>query len=114
MEGCLFCKIIAKEIPAKVEYEDEEAISIQDVNPQAPVHLLILPKRHIESASALREPDLPTVARLIWTAKKLAEVKGIARDGYRLIFNSGSQGGQTVFHLHLHLIGGRRMSWPPG
>lgn len=111
---CLFCKIIAKSIPAKIEYEDDHLIAIHDINPQAPVHLLLIPKQHIARIADVTESGLAVVSRLIFQAKKIAETRKFSEAGYRLVFNSGAEGGQTVFHIHLHLLGGRPMKWPPG
>ena len=114
MSECLFCKIIAKQIPAKIEYEDQEVLAIRDINPQAPVHILLIPKKHVERVADITEKDLPSIAGLVMRAKKMAEEKQVAEKGFRLVFNSGSDGGQTVFHIHLHLLAGRIMGWPPG
>ena len=113
MTDCLFCKIIKKEIPAKFEFEDELVVAIQDIHPQAPNHLLIIPKRHIERISDAVEGDAELLGQIILRAKDIAKQKKIS-DGFRLIFNNGELAGQSVFHIHLHLLGGRRMSWPPG
>jgi len=110
---CLFCQIAKKEIKSEVVAEDERMIAFKDINPVAPVHILIVPKKHIPSAAALERSDLPLVAEMIWFAKELAEKLGIAQSGYKLIFNSGKDAGQMVDHLHLHLIGGKRLErWP--
>lgn len=113
MADCLFCKILDKQIPAKIVFEDDELIAIQDIHPQAPVHLLLLPKRHIERVADVRESDIELLGKMILQAKRLAEAQKVD-EGFRLVFNSGPQAGQSVFHIHLHLLGGRRMSWPPG
>ena len=112
MSNCLFCKIIRKEIKANIEYEDEEIISFYDINPQAPVHLLILPKKHIESVAALQASDAELISKIVFRAKQITAEKGW--EHYRLVFNNGAEAGQSVFHLHLHLLSGRRMHWPPG
>lgn len=114
MADCLFCKIIAKSIPSKVEYEDGDLVAIHDVNPQAPFHVLLIPKRHISRVVDVEESDLALIGRMIHRAKKIAEAREFSESGYRLIFNSGPDGGQTVFHIHLHLLAGRHMNWPPG
>lgn len=111
---CLFCKIIAKTIPAKIDYEDEFLIVIHDINPQAPVHRLLIPKQHIPRIADLEESHSAIMSRLIFQAKKIAEAGKFYEEGYRLVFNSGADGGQTVFHIHLHLLAGRPMRWPPG
>ena len=114
MSECLFCRIANKEIPSKMVYEDDELFVIEDINPQAPEHLLLIPKKHIERIADLEEADRDLVGGLIYRASKIAEERGFAEAGYRLIFNSGIGAGQTVFHIHLHLLGGRKMAWPPG
>lgn len=112
--SCLFCKIAADEIPVTKVFEDKEIMAFHDINPQAPVHLLIVPKRHIATIDDTDTKDEPLLGRMILTAKKLALAEGLASDGYRLVFNVNACGGQTVFHIHLHLLGGRQMVWPPG
>ncbi|KKQ90873.1 MAG: Histidine triad (HIT) protein [Berkelbacteria bacterium GW2011_GWA1_39_10] len=106
MDQCIFCSIAHRESPANVEYEDEEIIAFWDVNPKAKVHILIIPKKHISSVTELKEEDTNLIGRMVIVAKKLAEEKGIAEDGYRLVINAGKHSGQVVDHLHLHLIGG--------
>ena len=112
-KDCLFCKIIGKKIPAKIAYEDKEVVAFHDVNPQAPTHILFVPKKHIETVADVSEKD-PVVSVLSARAVQLAKQLEIAKEGFRLVINCGSGGGQTVFHLHLHLLGGRFMTWPPG
>lgn len=112
MSDCLFCKIIDKKIPAKVEYEDAETIAIQDINPQAPVHILFMPKRHIADISSMKGEDYLLLGKVMDQARKMAAQKGW--EHYRLVFNNGAESGQSVFHIHLHLLSGRRMHWPPG
>jgi histidine triad (HIT) family protein len=109
-----FEKIIAKEIPAKVAYEDDEVIAIHDINPQAPVHVLVIPKRAIPRIGRAQASDGPLLGRLLLTATKIAAELGLADSGYRLVINHGRNGGETVPHLHVHLLGGRQMTWPPG
>jgi histidine triad (HIT) family protein len=111
---CLFCKIIAKEIPSKVVYEDDQAVAIEDINPQAPTHVLVLPRKHIAGLNDLAAADAGLVGYLHVVAAKLARERGIAESGYRTVLNTGRGAGQSVFHLHLHLLGGRGMRWPPG
>lgn len=111
---CLFCKIVAGTIPAARVYEDELILVIRDINPQAPVHLLLLSKRHIPSLLELGDGDATLVNRITATAKELARREGIAERGFRLLTNVGRDGGQTIPHLHFHLVGGRPMGWPPG
>jgi len=111
---CLFCKIIAKEIPSKTVYEDEQAVAFEDINPQAPTHILVLPRKHIASLNELAAADAALIGHLHLVAAKLARERGIADSGYRTVLNNGRGAGQSVFHLHLHLLGGRGMRWPPG
>ncbi|MBI4116050.1 MAG: histidine triad nucleotide-binding protein [Candidatus Omnitrophica bacterium] len=112
MSDCLFCRIIKKEIPSKSAYEDEHIYAFHDINPQAPTHVLIVPKTHLDGVAQLGVKDTEIAGRLIVQAKRLADSLGLK--SYRLVFNSGAEAGQSVFHIHLHLLGGRRMTWPPG
>jgi len=112
--NCLFCKIAANEIPATVVFEDNELMAFRDINPQAPAHILIIPKHHIATINDSEEQDAQLLGSMILRAKKLAQSEGINESGYRLVFNINSGGGQEVYHIHLHLIGGRQMTWPPG
>lgn len=114
MSDCLFCRIASREIPGDIVYEDETLIALRDINPQAPTHLLVLPREHVASAHDLTPADDAMWAHLLRTAQQLAEREGIAQSGYRLVTNVGRGGGQTVDHLHVHLLGGRQMTWPPG
>jgi histidine triad (HIT) family protein len=107
MTECLFCKIASKQIPAELIYEDEDLAAFNDIAPKAPVHILIVPKKHIESVAGLEEKDAKLIGKMILLAKKLAEEKQIASSGYRLVFNTRKNSGQIVEHLHLHLIGGK-------
>ncbi|WP_136249270.1 histidine triad nucleotide-binding protein [Halomonas borealis] len=111
---CLFCKIIHREIPADIVYEDDEVLAFNDLNPQAPTHQLIVPKRHIATLNDIEQDDLALVGRLQFTAARLAREAGFADDGYRVVMNCNEQGGQTVYHIHMHLMGGRRFTWPAG
>lgn len=111
---CLFCKIIKQEIPAKIIHDDEYVIAFDDINPQAPVHKIIIPKKHIATINDASIEDTHVLGHLIQVAKKIAHDNQIAENGYRLVMNCQSDGGQTVYHIHLHLIGGRQMTWPPG
>ncbi|MFY9271372.1 MAG: histidine triad nucleotide-binding protein [Candidatus Manganitrophaceae bacterium] len=113
-EDCLFCKIAVKKIPAKIVYEDERMVAFEDIHPQAPVHLLLIPRRHLGGLLDLMPGDEVEVGHLLLVASKLAREKGIAERGFRTVLNSGRDAGQSVFHLHLHLMGGRPMEWPPG
>lgn len=112
--NCIFCRIIEKKIPATIVYEDELVLAFKDLNPQAPVHLLIVPKKHISEIYDITEADRELIGQLFFVAKTLAAQKGLERDGYRLVINNGKGAGQTVFHVHLHLLSGRKFSWPPG
>ena len=112
--NCIFCKIIEKKIPSKIVYEDDTVAAFEDVNPQAPVHMLIVPKKHITEIHSMTGNDKELVGHLFLTAKKIAEERGLDAKGYRLVINNGAGAGQTVFHLHLHVLSGRRFSWPPG
>jgi histidine triad (HIT) family protein len=114
MANSIFTKIIKREIPADIVFENEEIIAIKDINPQAPVHILIIPKKEISTINDLTPDDLPLIGKLVDVARQIAKEKGIEKDGYRLVFNVNEGAGQTVFHIHLHLIGGRKMNWPPG
>lgn len=111
---CIFCKILKREIPSKIVYEDEQCLAFEDINPQAPVHILVIPKKHISTALDMKEADRELIGHLVLVASRIAEQKDIARSGYRLVLNTNRDAGQTVFHIHLHLLGGRVMSWPPG
>ncbi len=111
---CLFCKIIKGEIPAKVIYEDEKVLVFEDINPQAPVHTLVIPKKHISTLLEITGEDNELLGYLFQVANSIARDKGIADKGFRLVINCNREAGQTVFHVHLHLLGGRTMSWPPG
>ena len=113
-ETCLFCKIIAGQIPSDTVHEDDIVVAFNDINPVAPVHQLIMPRRHVTSAADLAETDAEMLGRLFAVASKLAADAGLPGKGYRLVTNVGVDGGQSVPHLHVHLIGGRRMAWPPG
>ncbi|WP_299262054.1 histidine triad nucleotide-binding protein [uncultured Kushneria sp.] len=110
----IFTKIINREIKADIVYEDDNVLAFNDVNPQAPVHVLIIPKREIATLNDLTDADAEVVGKLHLVAAKIAREKGIAEDGYRVVMNCNEQGGQSVYHIHLHLMGGRQMSWPAG
>ena len=114
MADCLFCKIIAREIPASIVYEDDRMLAFNDINPQAPTHVLVVPKRHIASLDELSSGDDQIVGEVVRRAAALAQERRIAAGGYRTVFNTNRDAGQTVFHIHLHLLGGRTMRWPPG
>ncbi|MHB8262617.1 MAG: histidine triad nucleotide-binding protein [Acidimicrobiales bacterium] len=113
-QECIFCMIAAGAIPADIVMSNDTVTAFRDLNPQAPVHVLVVPRRHIENAATLEPDDSSVVADMLISARKVAEVEGILDSGYRLVFNIGSDANNTVPHLHLHVIGGRSMSWPPG
>lgn len=114
MSECLFCKIVAGDIPAEKLHEDEHTIAFRDINPQAPTHFLVIPKKHIETLMDVTDEDHELMGRLIATANNVAKGQGVDETGFRTIVNCREQGGQTVYHLHLHVLGGRFMKWPPG
>jgi len=113
-ENCLFCKIAVGQIAAKIVYQDEDLVVFEDINPQAPHHMLIIPRRHIASVEDLKPDDGPLLAHIFITAAKLAHDMGFGEGGYRIVTNVGPDAGQSVFHLHFHLLGGRKFGWPPG
>jgi histidine triad (HIT) family protein len=114
MSDCLFCKIVERKIPASIVFEDERVIAINDLNPQGPTHVLVMPKRHIASLNELTPADDAIVGEVVRRAAAIAGERGIAAGGFRTVFNTNKDAGQTVFHIHLHLIGGRDLAWPPG
>jgi histidine triad (HIT) family protein len=114
MPDCLFCRIITREIPASIVYEDERVLAFDDINPQAPTHVLVVPKRHIASLNDLGAGDDQVVGELVRRAAALAKDRGVSARGFRTVFNTNRDAGQTVFHIHLHLLGGRSLQWPPG
>ena len=114
MENCLFCRIIAGEIPGAIVHEDERIVAFKDVNPQAPMHVLVVPRRHIASLNELSPEDDALVGEMTRRAAALAKTNGHSEGGYRTVFNCNADAGQTVFHIHMHVLGGRRLGWPPG
>jgi len=114
MNDCLFCKILAREIPADILYEDEQVLAFSDIDPKAPTHALIIPKIHISTINDLTEEHNALIGHMFQVAKKIAKTKGYAEDGYRVVMNCNRGGGQAVYHIHLHLLAGRQMQWPPG
>lgn len=112
--SCLFCKIVRREVPASIVYEDERVLAFNDINPQAPTHILVIPKRHIATLNDLAPEDDTIVGELTRRAARIADERGIGVHGYRTVFNTNRDAGQTVFHIHLHLLGGRSLAWPPG
>jgi histidine triad (HIT) family protein len=113
-EDCLFCKILAGEIPADIVYESESAIAFRDINPQAPTHVLVIPRKHIATINDLDEADCSLVGDLYLAAQQIAAQEGVAESGYRAVMNCNEGAGQSVFHIHLHVLGGRALTWPPG
>ncbi|RDH87004.1 MAG: histidine triad nucleotide-binding protein [endosymbiont of Escarpia spicata] len=114
MSDCLFCKMVSGDIQPNVVYEDDDVLAFRDLNPQAPTHILVIPKRHISTLNDLEPGDEALMGNLVLTAARIAEKEGIAEAGYRTLLNCNAEAGQTVFHIHLHLLGGRPMGWPPG
>ncbi|MGH7687127.1 MAG: histidine triad nucleotide-binding protein [Candidatus Dormibacteria bacterium] len=114
MSDCIFCAIAAHGVPSEILHEDDAVIAIRDNNPQAPVHVLVMPRAHIASAAELTHEHEELWYRMLRVAKHLAATEGVAESGYRLVVNTGTDGGQTVAHLHMHVLGGRQMTWPPG
>ena len=111
-DECLFCRIIRNEIPAKIVAKTDDWVAFRDINPQAPTHVLIIPREHVASLNELRDPEV--VGRMALLAAEIAKQEGLASSGYRTVVNTNADAGQTVFHIHMHLLGGRRMGWPPG
>jgi histidine triad (HIT) family protein len=114
MTDCLFCKIVAREIPGSIVYEDDHVLAFNDINPQAPTHVLIVPKRHIATLNELSVEDDQLLGEIVRRGAAIAKARGISAGGFRTVFNTNPGAGQTVFHVHLHLLGGRSMAWPPG
>lgn len=114
MENCIFCKIIKKQIPCEMVYEDDKVIGFKDISPEAPVHVVIIPRQHIADLNCLKQDQAEIIGHIFIVAKNIAKSLGIAEHGYRIVSNCGEQGGQTVQHLHFHLLGGRMLKWPPG
>lgn len=113
-ESCIFCRIVRKEIPSNIAYEDEHTLAFHDIDPRAPVHVLIIPRRHIEAVNHIQDGDVEVMGRLFHVARRLARELGVADSGYRMVVNNGPDAGQSVDHIHMHLLGGRAMQWPPG
>ncbi len=114
MSNDLFLKIIRREIPADIVFENDDVLAFRDIDPQAPVHILVIPKRRIATTNDLQAQDAELIGRLFLAAREIAEAEGISEDGYRLVMNCNRHGGQSVYHIHLHVMGGRQMTWPPG
>ena len=113
MSECLFCKIVSRTIPAALVYEDDLVVAFDDINPQAPTHVLVIPRKHAASIADLQDSDAGLLWHLMLAGNKIAKLKGVADTGYRCVINTGAHGGQSVFHLHLHVLGGRYLAWPP-
>lgn len=114
MSNCIFCKIVNKELPAEIAYEDDKVLAFKDLSPQAPTHLLIIPKKHISTMNDIQDEDVALIGHIKLTAAKIAKELGFADAGYRVVMNCNEDGGQTVYHIHLHLLAGRSLAWPPG
>jgi len=114
MENCIFCKIIQKEIPTSFIYEDDRMVAFKDINPQAPIHILLIPKEHYASLNDVPEDKKDILSHLLLKARQIASKQGISERGYRIVLNTARDSGQEVLHIHFHLLGGRRMNWPPG
>ena len=114
MADCLFCRIVAGQIPATIVYQNDDVVAFKDITPQAPAHVLVVPRRHVASLNDLGPDDDALVGEMVRAAAAIATEQGLADRGYRTVFNCNADAGQTVFHIHLHVLGGRKMSWPPG
>ena len=114
MAGCIFCGIARGEVPARTVLETDDVVAFHDLDPKAPTHVLVIPRRHLESIDAMSEDDIDLTGRVFAAAKEVARTQGLSAAGYRLVANVGANGGQTVPHLHVHVLGGRRLTWPPG
>ena len=114
MEDCIFCKIVEKDIPSELIYEDDQIVAFNDINPQAPIHVLIIPKEHFASLNDIPEEKKDVLSHILLKARQIAQNLGINDKGYRIVLNTGRDSGQVVFHIHFHLLAGRRMIWPPG
>lgn len=114
MSDCIFCKIASGDIPGDIVYQDDRVIAVNDIDPKAPVHILIMPKKHIPSLNEIDDSNKDIMAHILTVAANLAKAKGVAEKGYRIVNNCGVQGGQSVEHIHFHLLGGRSLTWPPG
>jgi histidine triad (HIT) family protein len=114
MSDCIFCKIISGDIPAKVVFEDDRVLAFEDIHPQAPTHILLIPKAHYASLNQVPEDQTDLIGHMLMTARRIAGERGIGEEGFRIVLNTGPNSGQDVFHIHFHLLGGRRMTWPPG
>jgi histidine triad (HIT) family protein len=114
MQSCLFCRIIRREIPAQLVHEDDDVVAFKDIRPEAPVHVLVCPRKHIPTLNDITPEDGPLIGHMFQAARKIAKQSGIHQEGWRAVFNVNAGAGQTVFHVHLHVLGGRPLTWPPG
>ena len=114
MDNCIFCRIVAGTIPAKIVHQDDQVLAFEDINAQAPVHILVIPKRHVAAVQDCADDDQALLGKLLLTCAEVAQARKLDGSGYRIVTNTGADSGQTVFHLHLHVLGGRPMGWPPG
>ncbi len=114
MTDCIFCKMVSGEIQPDVVYENDDVLAFRDVSPQAPTHVLVIPKKHYSTINDLQPEDAELMGKLVLSAQKVAEIDGLSEQGYRMVLNCNEGAGQTVFHIHMHVLGGRRMNWPPG
>lgn len=114
MTDCIFCKIVSGDIPGDIVYQDDDVLAFRDLNPQAPTHVLVIPKKHISTTNDIQPEDASLVGKLFLAAQQVAQQEGIAESGYRSVLNCNEGAGQSVFHIHLHVLGGRQMTWPPG
>jgi len=111
---CIFCRVAAGEIPSKIVHEDDDVVAFRDIDPKAPTHVLIIPRRHIGSVNELEDGDAGLVGRIVLVARRIADMDRRTETGYRLVMNTGNDGGQSVHHMHMHVLGGRKLGWPPG
>ncbi|SEP78453.1 histidine triad (HIT) family protein [Ectothiorhodospira magna] len=114
MTDCIFCKIAEGKIPADIVYQDDQVVAFRDLNPQAPLHLLVIPRQHFATVADMSQTDMALVGHMHWVGLELARQAGVVEDGFRTVINCNADGGQSVYHLHLHVLGGRQMTWPPG
>lgn len=114
MDDCLFCKMVSGEIPSNIVFENDFVLAFRDIDPKAPTHILVIPKKHIQSINELGPDDQSLAGEILLAAKTIAKAEGIETSGFRTVFNTNDDGGQTVFHIHMHVLGGRRLTWPPG
>ena len=114
MSDCLFCSIVAGDIPGDIVFENKSVLAFRDIDPKAPTHILVIPKKHIRSINELESDDKSMAGEMLMVAKTIAKLEGIDDSGFRTVFNTNDYGGQTVFHIHMHILGGRQMTWPPG